>query len=151
MIAILSAIAFSVAGAALAQDAHDAPPDQIELRYDRMPDRQDFARNYPRQAFARNIQGVGVLCCNVRDDRTLDCAALFEAPRDEGFGAASVVVARKFRLNQESFDRYRAGPQAPIRRAIIWSFQGPRSEAFQSGLGRVREATANICETGQSR
>lgn len=137
-------VAVCIAGAALAQTG--AVPD---LEFEQLPVGQDYARAYPNDALNAGQEGVGVLCCTIREDRTLDCESRFEAPRNFGFGTASLAIARRFRVTPESYAAYQAGPNAgrPFRRLISWTMEDVSPE-WRRYMVAVREQTANICEPG---
>lgn len=142
-IAILLA-AMCAATATLAQDV-PIPSAPFAAEYDRSPDARDFRRHYPEMAQRHNKQGVSVLCCVVRNDRGLNCAVAFEAPRSEGFGDASIVVSQEYRLSQASYERYRANPYNFIRQTFVWDSPYGRTGEFQDALENAERATANVC------
>lgn len=137
-----------IVGAALAQEAppQSAPqaeqaPAPLHLVWDQRPNAQDFARAYPRRAMNAGAQGAVIMCCSVRADGTLDCNAGFEWPRDYGFGEATMRIAERFRLSEESAAVAAGGR---IRQMIVWQ-TGPRTPELDAVLTRIREGTANVC------
>lgn len=136
----LCVVAVSIAGAALAQEEGSQQP--FRAAFDMQPSGQDFARNYPRDAFEHGIQGLTVLCCAVNEDRTLDCSTRLEWPEGQGFGEASEVVAREFRMNEDSYAEYLTTPREPMKRLIVWQIAGGNTH----NLDRVRRV---ISENGE--
>jgi hypothetical protein len=96
-------------------------------------------------AFRRGIQGAAIICCVAREDRTLDCASVLEWPADEGFGEASLAVAREFRLSEESYAAYSETPGNWLRRIIIWRLSDRYSPQFERGMELVREINQRAC------
>jgi TonB family protein len=61
------------------------------------PTGDEIADLYPDAARARGIQGAAIIQCQVaRSGGLTDCVSLQEAPLGEGFGEATVKVARHF-------------------------------------------------------
>lgn len=88
-------------------------------RWEEQPNAQDFARNYPRGALRRHIDGRVTLSCVVNDDYRLDCQVESEDPAGMGFGAATLVIAQKFRIAaQTSAGESTIGMS--VRRTIVW-------------------------------
>jgi hypothetical protein len=137
-----STIAACLAGAAFAQLG--AEPD---LDFELLPVGQDYARAYPPRALRAGQEGVGILCCTLRADRTLACESRFEAPAHFGFGAASVAIAGRFRVTEESYAEFQASPASRrlFRRVIAWNMEGVSPE-WRRYMVAVREQTVNICE-----
>lgn len=142
-------IASCVAAAALAQDSLQPPPppEPIEVRWDEMPNGQDFARSYPREAVRRGVQGVALMCCSVREDRRLDCTIPLAWPAGYGFDAATLAVAAKFRVSEETYAQLQSAPTQPVRRWIRWQL-GEHTSEFNEAVDQVREAGRNLCQTG---
>lgn len=141
-------IASCVAAAALAQEqASDAPPSEpIAIQWVEQPNPQDFARHYPREARRRGIQGVGLMCCSIREDRRLDCTIPLAWPAGHGFDAATLAVAAKFRVAEETYAQLQSAPTQPVRRWIRWQL-GEHTSEFNEAVDQVREAGRNLCQT----
>jgi hypothetical protein len=131
----------AVLGGALAQEQAAAPV-RPAIRYDRMPDRGDFERNYPSRARSENIAGVGVLCCTIQPDRTLACEVAREWPEGRGFGAASLVVVRGFRVFEESYLQAQAAGDLSVRRNILWAFP----DISDAQMQQLRAVSARVAE-----
>lgn len=135
-------VALCAATAALAQDIPSRP---FAAEFDARPDNSDFRRLFPAHAERSNAQGMTVLCCVVREDRRLNCAVAFEAPRGEGFGAASLTIAEHYRLSQRSYERYRSNPYNFIRHTVIWDSPYGRTGEFQDAVEHTEQVTAGVC------
>lgn len=139
----IGVITVCLAGAALAQGTEQ---DAVHLEFERSPTGPDYARNYPPAYDQPGTAGIVVLCCDVNAERGLDCTSRFEAPGNVGFAQASVAVSRRFRLTQESYDRYQASERRPVRRVMVW-IMSPAPQGWDEYREQVQAATANICET----
>jgi hypothetical protein len=126
-------------GAALAQEQATVP-ERPAIRYDMMPDGRDFERNYPPDAMREGVPGVAALCCTIQADRTLSCEVAREWPEGRGFGAASVVVARGFRVFEESYLQAQAADDLSVRRTLLW----PLPETTEPQMRRLREVSARL-------
>lgn len=138
-IAVALCVAACIATAALAQDA--SPP-AMRYTWDQMPDARAFARAYPDRAVQESVQGAAVLCCTVNEDRRLDCTAPLEWPAGYGFGNATLIIARDFRLSEESYAEVRNDPNHIVRRTIRWEIAGASGQPPES----FREAARTICD-----
>lgn len=136
-------------GAALAQV--ESPPEvTFRATYDRRPDGEDFASNYPGRAADTAMPGITVLCCTPNDNQTLACNTAIEWPRDQGFGAASLKMSERYRLTKESFDHFRSNPEERVEVRINWNFNPiPKQyeDAYRTADARIRESTKGICKT----
>ncbi|HVK80464.1 MAG TPA: hypothetical protein VM915_07610 [Verrucomicrobiae bacterium] len=125
-----------VAGVALAQERPAAP---AASQWDATPDGDDFARNYPDAALQRNVQGAVLLCCTANRDRTLSCNVEREWPDAEGFGVASLSVAREFVMSETSYNQMQAAGLITVRRTLVWVLPGSASPESDSALRGARE------------
>lgn len=66
------------------------------------PDARTIERYYPARAAAQNVSGKAVLDCLVSAEGSLDCEVGSEEPRDRGFGAAAMEVARHFLVAEKA-------------------------------------------------
>jgi hypothetical protein len=92
----------ALAVALFAGFAAGAAAQQSTLAFDARPDGQAFANNYPDLALINDQVGAVILCCRVKPDRSLDCVVDREWPAEAGFGAASLEVAKSFRVTPKS-------------------------------------------------
>jgi TonB family protein len=60
------------------------------------PRAEDFERHYPRVARRAGIEGRVIVDCTVLGTGRLDCRVAEENPPGNGFGEASLAVARRF-------------------------------------------------------
>jgi protein TonB len=94
--------------------AQAAPLSARDVDWQHRPTGEDFAKAYPRQAAAQNINGAATLTCRISTDRTLEaCEVTDETPAGMGFGNAASKLAGKFRLKPEQHDA-RATPGAQV-------------------------------------
>jgi hypothetical protein len=84
------------------------------------------------------------MCCNVNEDRTLDCTVPFEWPRESGFAEATLAISREFRLSEQSYAEVRGTERARIRRMIQW-IMAPRSRELDAVYARISAQTQAIC------
>jgi hypothetical protein len=134
-------LAACIAGAALAQDNSPmvfVPTWEVE------PRPADIISHYPRGALARNVSGIGVLCCTAREDRSLDCAISSEWPSGEGFGPASAEASRGYRLTAESHGDLVARPGTQVRLSMMWA-GSIFSDDMRAELSRRGGDTAFAC------
>jgi len=134
-------IAACIAGAALAQEA----PLVFAPHWEAEPQPADYVRLYPRQALNQNVSGVAVLCCTPRADRGMDCRVAREWPADQGFGAASLNAAQRFRLTQTSYDDFQSHSDTQIRLSMMWAAAIVSDEA-RNRLVNIDRETGFICE-----
>lgn len=130
-------MAASLAAAALAQETQPA----LTYTWEARPDGYTFARLYPQRAMDAEIQGVAVICCTVREDRSLNCSSALEWPSGYGFGEASVAAAREFRLSQSSYAEIRSDPNHIIKRTVRWVLPPNMVEP----PAEFRERTETVC------
>lgn len=98
---------------------------------------------YPPEAQERGIEGIGVVCCTVRADGSLDCSAPYEWPADHGFGHATLLVARHFRISSEDIVE-----GAQIKRVIRWVLPTSQNPGGGPDFAAALEvAQATTCET----
>lgn len=137
MIGIACVIAL-VSGA-LAQEQAAAPASPT-IRFDMMPDGRDFARNYPSAARREGAPGVVALCCTIQPDRRLACDVAAEWPQERGFGAASLMVMREFRVFEESYLQAQAAGDLSVPRTLLWPLPGMSEPQMQ----QLREVSARL-------
>lgn len=90
-------------------------PDWLER-----PSGQDLARYYPSAAAVLGVQGRAVIECRVDvEGRLHDCVVTEETPEGMGFGAATVNIARHFRMTPQLRDGEPVDG-ARIRVPIAW-------------------------------
>ena len=83
-------------------------------RWVQRPTGDHLAALYPPGAARRHVSGEAVMECKVQADGTLgDCLILSEGPAGEGFGAATLGLARHFRL--EGINEEESVIRIPIR------------------------------------
>ncbi len=71
----------------------------------RKPSGEDMRRYYPAAAFEGKVEGRAVIECVVTADGTMtDCKVVEETPAGQGFGAASLRVASRFRMRTTTLD-----------------------------------------------
>lgn len=135
-------------GAAIAQVPTAATaPSPPHVRFEAMPDGSDFARNYPESARRDGIPGLANLCCTIRPDRTLSCVVAAEWPEEQGFGEASLIVAREFRVSPEGYADAQTRGDLSWRRTIRWELNGPsarQARQMQEASARLREAVCPV-------
>lgn len=141
-------MASCIAASALAQESPQPSPsaDSIQIQWDEQPSSQDSARNYPREARRRGLQGVALMCCSVREDRRLDCTIPLAWPTNFGFDTATLAVAEKFLVSEETYVQLQNTSSQPVRRWIRWQL-GERSSELDAAVEQVREAGRNLCLT----
>jgi len=82
------------------------------------PGANDYARNYPEEAFHRGVEGRVILDCIIADDGYLACA-----PQDDGadfdFERATLAVASKLRAAPQMEDGQPTAGRR-VRRTFRW-------------------------------
>lgn len=82
-----------------AEAAASAPTLITQPVWTRKPTGEDISRVYPLPAQMKNIEGYAVLVCQVAPDGSLaNCMVSEEDPYNQGFGAATINLSSKFRL-----------------------------------------------------
>ena len=100
---LASAFALWGFGAALGQarpQAPAAPPSQVieNVRWVATPSSRDMAAAYPPEAAHKRLNGSADIQCAIAAGGALtSCTVLSETPAGQGFGAASLAVARFYR------------------------------------------------------
>jgi hypothetical protein len=140
---IAGIVAACVGGAAFAQAVQ--APEPFPVVFDAMPDGPVYARNYPRDAIERDIEGAAVLCCVPNEAGYLDCAAALEWPEGYGFGEASIRVARGFHVSTESQALFRATPGNWIRRTLVWRLGNGHNAENERAFTLIRETSEQLC------
>jgi TonB family protein len=86
-----------------------------EVPFTQRPSARDFSRHYPNRALRAGLDGRVTLSCTVRRDLRLDCLIAAEDPPNEGFGAAALRIAGRFRAAREFPDgRSTVGAQVTV-------------------------------------
>lgn len=96
-----------LAALAVAATVAPAPPPHVITAPDwqARPTAQDLAAFYPKAAAASRTSGQAVISCAVTAEGTLaNCTVVSETPVDQGFGAAAVAMAAKFRMRPQTRD-----------------------------------------------
>jgi len=105
-------------GAAAPQASVQAPTPMTEVLYDRMPTRREVVEAYPSRAWNHRASGMAVISCAVTaDGRLSDCLAKSEDPSGEGFAAAALRLAPRFRIKPAHEGQSIAGGriEVPVR------------------------------------
>lgn len=136
-------VAACIASAALAQD--DTSPLVFTPRWEAEPSGADYVRLYPRAALNQNVSGVAVLCCAPRADRGMDCRVGREWPDGQGFGAASLEAARRFRLTQTAYEDYQTHSDTQIRLGMMWA-AAVVSQETRDRLASIDRESGFVCE-----
>lgn len=142
-LAVAAAFAACIAGAALAQN--DTSPLVFTPRWEAEPSGADYVRLYPRAALNQNVSGVAVLCCTPRADRGMDCRVGHEWPEGQGFGAASLQAAQRFRLTQTAYEDYQTHSDTQIRLGMMWA-AAVVSQETRDRLASIDRETGFVCE-----
>ena len=101
---VAATIATQLFGAAMAQAAPsgagtaDTPPSPAPF-WSKLPNSDDLAKVYPRQAEKRGLEGIAHMTCKVHPDGWLSTCVATAIPPGAGFEAAAVKLASRFRLN----------------------------------------------------
>jgi beta-lactamase regulating signal transducer with metallopeptidase domain len=116
VVAALAAVAGLSANAAVAaaDGAQSQPPAKPTFAYSGLikspiwvsqPKGEDFVTNFPAKALAAGIEGRSKMSCRVKRDGTLNaCRVVSETPQGQGFGAAELKLAQKFRMQSTTAD-----------------------------------------------
>jgi protein TonB len=89
------------------------------------PDGRDYALLFPPRALRERVDGLVSMDCLVDGEGRLDCTVVVEDPEGYGFGAATLEIAREFRLAPETRDgQPTAGGR--VRRTIRWMMANSR-------------------------
>jgi TonB family protein len=110
-------VRFDVLGALGAREPPAAGPavSLSEVPFAQRPSARDFSRHYPNRALRAGINGRVALSCTVRQDLRLDCLIAEEDPPNEGFGAAALRIAGRFRAARQFPDgRSTVGAQVTV-------------------------------------
>jgi protein TonB len=108
-------------------DAPVAPPVAADPgpRWVRRPDGDDMARAYPAKAQAKGVSGGAVLSCAVLVTGWLGaCDVIKETPPDFGFGAASLRVAKRFRLDPAYLTLHPPSADHRVIIPMVWRMPG---------------------------
>jgi TonB family protein len=71
----------------------------------RKPTAENLARVYPAHAVSANIEGEGIIRCEVTAEGTLaNCFVVAEGPAEEGFGEAALKLAKYFVMRPQTKD-----------------------------------------------
>lgn len=76
-----------------------------EARFKRLPDGRAFEQFYPRAAIERRISGRVVVRCGVdAAGKLVDCVVVSEEPKGWGFGEATLLISREFKVLPRTAD-----------------------------------------------
>jgi hypothetical protein len=128
--------------------AQNQPPDdgRFQAEWEKRATGRSFVLHYPRKALERGTNGIAILCCIPREDRSVSCRVGREWPEDIGFGGAAIALAREFRMTQASFDAFRATPEAWMQIPIRFQL-GPGGD--QERLDATAEEARGLCRPGR--
>lgn len=91
----------------VAIDPPPAPPSPhvlVNPTWLERPGVQDFARYYPRDAYASGLEGRATLDCLVATGGLLVCTVVSESPEGAHFGDAAIRLSRHFRIAPTTTD-----------------------------------------------
>lgn len=89
-------------------------------RFSQTPTTEDFAREFPPEAYAAELSGTAEIQCRVQPHGELaGCRVTSETPTGHGFGDAALRMAQYFRVREvvgsaESGGRTRSAPRITI-------------------------------------
>lgn len=110
---LLGAVTIALCGAALAQETTPPTPppdDAFVFHTEARPGRRPLVNPYPQMALLLHKSGSVILCCSVRQDRTLNCRVGWESPQGSGFGeSARYMWESQVILTQQSYATYHGG------------------------------------------
>lgn len=113
--------------------------------FDRRPNGQDFANNYPGEALRSDVSGTVTLCCTANSNRELACRAAAEWPEAKWrFGRASEAISRRFRMTEASYAEMQALGVEEIRVPIRWSLEPVTNLRLAAAM---RSASVAMSET----
>lgn len=120
---VLSGVVAISLFACRASAASNADPEGItEPHWLERPSSYDVAAAYPDRAQRERISGRAIMACAVGSDgRLYECRVFAEAPVGEGFGAATLSLAPKFRMAPPPRSQPGVAPTifVPVRMVII--------------------------------
>jgi hypothetical protein len=111
-LAVVVVVGLGIVASAAAQDGAAA---RWAPEWEQRPSARDFANSTPDSVALNGVTAVVQLCCTPGQARSLACRVGFESPRDQGFGSASLRIARRFRRTHvspeitEALERIRTG------------------------------------------
>lgn len=113
--------------------APSGPPPRADIitkpDWARVPAPEDFARYYPEAARAAGTEGRVFVGCKVKPNGTLEaCGVISESPAGAGFGDASLLVARLFKLKLRQTDGAPVNEGSTIRVPILWKLPAPPNQ-----------------------
>jgi TonB family protein len=151
-IAFAGAAAAAHAGAPAGPALETAPeaPDWLAA-----PSFEDLARAYPPEALAKGVSGQTALRCTVEPDGALaDCVLAAETPAGQGFGAASLSLAGRFRMKPQAVAALAGTPpqvRVPIRWAIVASPDWIRQPTGDDLAGLYPDEALNTHRSGDTK
>jgi TonB family protein len=125
--------------------AAPAAPD-VRPDWTRKPTGDDFARYYPERAQRMNVEGRGVIKCNVTITGDLtNCIVEQEAPASMGFGEAALKLGKLFRARPATKDGVPV-EGATVTIPIVFRLPGVRtmSSAIRVVQDGVSEGYVNL-------
>ena len=122
---LAAAVAAAPGAPAAAKPSTITQPDWLQR-----PSAEDMANYYPKAAADAHIEGRATLHCRVTETGVLtDCTVTNEQPTDQGFGAAALNLAPKFKMRPMTKD---GAPVPGGRINIPIRFQLPAEPPFPS-------------------
>jgi hypothetical protein len=140
-LAVVVVVGLGIVASAAAQDGAAA---RWAPEWEQRPSARDFANSTPDSVALNGVTAVVQLCCTPGQARSLACRVGFESPRDQGFGSASLRIARRFRLTPGSDAVFRADPNAWLQIPIVYRRTHVSPEITEA-LERIRTGTHGLC------
>jgi TonB family protein len=141
---MLMILALAAAAAAAPSGGTPAAPTLVTMPdWASKPNGEDLAEFYPKAAAASGTPGSATISCKIDVEGALmDCAVLTETPSDQGFGAAALKMAAKFKMRPMTRD---GKPVAGGTVRIPINFALPKPPSLEQAL-TCYGALANAAE-----
>lgn len=101
-------------------------------------------RYFPARAIDRGVSGIADLCCNAREDRTLECRVARQWPRRAGFGRYARQLAAQLRLTEEGYEAVLARNNPPMLLSTDWIVE-PAPPELNAQLAAARADVSHVC------